>query len=149
MKKPVLFVPIVLILMITLNTGATERTALVIGNAKYKSKPLRNPANDAKNMAVILKKLGFKVILQIDANKRSMLQPISQFGKGLRDTQVGMFFYAGHGMQVNSGRNFPFTKHHIKNIIEPNLLIKMLLKKSVLDYFQTLRTNRCHGRLHL
>jgi len=84
------------------NQQAQERRlALVIGNSAYKSAPLRNPANDAQDMATTLKELGFDVILKTNANKRTMLEAINQFGKSLRNAAVGLFFYAGHGMQVN------------------------------------------------
>ena len=84
------------------NQQAQERRlALVIGNSSYKSAPLRNPANDANDMARMLERIGFEVILKTNANKRTMLEAINQFGKSLRNAEVGLFFYAGHGMQVN------------------------------------------------
>ena len=82
-----------------------SRIALVIGNSSYKSSPLQNPLNDANDMAVVLRKLGFSVQLKITADQRSMEDSIRTFGKELRSGSIGLFYYAGHGLQVY-GRNY-------------------------------------------
>jgi formylglycine-generating enzyme required for sulfatase activity len=89
---------------------AEARVALVIGNSKYGGDlpKLTNPANDAELMANTLKKLGFKVVLEKDADINKMKRAISNFGKLLTSagpTAVGLFYYAGHGMQV-AGENY-------------------------------------------
>ena len=85
-----------------LSLSAQERrTALVIGNGSYKSAPLRNPVNDAKDMAGGLQKLGFTVIHKQNATQREMETSIRMFGERLRKGGVGLFYYAGHGLQVN------------------------------------------------
>ncbi|HIJ36420.1 MAG TPA: DUF1566 domain-containing protein [Deltaproteobacteria bacterium] len=78
-----------------------RRTALVIGNGSYKSAPLRNPANDAQDMASALRKLGFSVIHKENAKQREMEDAIREFGNSLHKGGVGLFYYAGHGLQVN------------------------------------------------
>jgi len=81
--------------------SATEkRIALVIGNGAYKSDPLRNPVNDATDIADALEGLGFSVSLKIDADQRNMKQAIRAFGKRLRKGGIGLFYFAGHGVQV-------------------------------------------------
>ena len=86
--------------------SATERRiALVIGNGAYKSAPLRNPVNDASDIANALKKLGFSVTLKTNAIQRTMERAIRDFGKKLRDGGVGLFYYAGHGIQIK-GHNY-------------------------------------------
>ena len=80
--------------------GGEKRLALVIGNSNYESVPLKNPANDARDMADQLERLGFDVILETNAVKRTMLAAMERFGRSLRDAKVGLFFFAGHGMQV-------------------------------------------------
>ena len=87
--------------------GATSesRVALVIGNADYQTGRLRNPVNDSKDMAEILRRLGFEVITRTNADKRAMVLAIREFGKKLRSTDVGLFYYAGHGVQID-GRNY-------------------------------------------
>ena len=82
-----------------------KRTALVIGNSEYKVGSLRNPANDAQDMAGSLGKLGFDVILKLNAGQEQMEQAISDFGRQLYQGGVGLFYYAGHGVQVG-GENY-------------------------------------------
>ncbi len=81
------------------------KIALVIGNSNYKNGYLKNPKNDASDIANALKKLGFNVILEIDANQERMDLALSKFGRSLTDDSIGLFYYAGHGVQIN-GSNF-------------------------------------------
>ena len=81
------------------------RVALVIGNSAYKDSPLINPVNDAADMAKALEDAGFKVMLKQNANTRDMRQAIREFGTELRRAQVGLFYFAGHGIQVK-GNNY-------------------------------------------
>ncbi len=82
------------------------RTALIIGNSDYESSPLGNPKNDAMDMAAALRGLGFKVLLETDANQETMLAAIRHFEDTLRTRRgVGLFYYAGHGVQID-GTNY-------------------------------------------
>ena len=83
----------------------SQKIALVIGNSTYKSSPLKNPQNDAKDMTAQLRELGFKVISLTNATQRQMRKSIRNFGNQLKKGGVGLFFFAGHGMQVN-GKNY-------------------------------------------
>jgi uncharacterized caspase-like protein len=84
----------------------TRRHALVIGNSRYRFIPtLSNPANDATDMAETLKSMGFTVTLKVDATQRAMETEILKFGRQLRKGGVGLFYFAGHGVQVD-GRNY-------------------------------------------
>jgi formylglycine-generating enzyme required for sulfatase activity len=85
--------------------GAERRTALVIGNADYKSSPLKNPVNDARDMAQVLRELGFSVTMKLNCSQREMTEAIREFGNELTRGGVGLFYYAGHGIQVG-GRNY-------------------------------------------
>jgi Caspase domain/Protein of unknown function (DUF1566) len=86
--------------------AATEqRIALVIGNSAYSSGPLKNPLNDATDMAAALQRAGFKVILKKNARLQEMEDAIENFGNRLKRGGVGLFYFAGHGIQV-SGVNF-------------------------------------------
>lgn len=85
---------------------AETRTALVIGNGAYQDAPLRNPANDARDMAAKLRELGFQVIERIDADRQTMRQALREFEQQLRQQRgVGLFYYAGHGVQLK-GQNY-------------------------------------------
>lgn len=82
-----------------------KRVALIIGNANYTNAPLKNPANDAKAMANALRGLGFEVIEHINANQETMETAITSFGNRIKKGGVGLFYFAGHGLQVN-GENY-------------------------------------------
>lgn len=88
----------------TLN--ALPRLALVIGNGRYAEAPLRNPGNDATDIAAQLERLGFGVTVLLDGGKTAMENAIRQLGAALtKNKGVGLFYFAGHGLQV-SWRNF-------------------------------------------
>ncbi len=85
---------------------APKRVALVIGNGAYKEGgTLKNPVNDARAMAATLKQLGFHVVARENATKQQMERAVGEFGDLLNAGSVALFYFAGHGMQVN-GRNF-------------------------------------------
>jgi uncharacterized caspase-like protein len=80
--------------------------ALVIGNGGYRhAAKLANPTNDATDMVQALRGLGFEVVQGRDLDKRAMEDTIREFGRKLDGADVALFFYAGHGMQVN-GKNY-------------------------------------------
>ena len=86
--------------------AAEKRVALVIGNSAYENVPrLTNPSNDAADIAAKLKALGFEVVEGIDLGKRDMEKRIRAFAEALNGADVGLFYYAGHGLQVDQ-RNF-------------------------------------------
>ena len=84
---------------------AERRTALVIGNAAYTEAPLANPVNDATDMAGALQKMDFAVTLLRDADLRRMREALETFRQQLRPGVVGLFYFAGHGLQVK-GENY-------------------------------------------
>ena len=85
---------------------AENRVALVIGNAAYRHAPeLKNPINDAADMAATLERLGFKVVKGFDLDKTGMDRAIRDFAAALTGVDVGVLFYAGHGLQV-AGSNY-------------------------------------------
>ena len=86
--------------------AAQERVALVVGNGAYtNAKALPNPANDAADMAAVLRELGFTVVTASDTSKVEFDQKIRDFARALRSAKIAAFFYAGHGMQV-AGKNY-------------------------------------------
>jgi uncharacterized caspase-like protein/formylglycine-generating enzyme required for sulfatase activity len=91
-----------------LSWGAETRIALVIGNSAYTAGSLPNPANDAKMIGDTLKGLGFEVIPRTNADQTTMKRAIQEFGARLEKAgpaAVGLFYYAGHGVQLN-GKNY-------------------------------------------
>jgi uncharacterized caspase-like protein len=85
---------------------ADKRVALVIGNSAYQHTPkLANPRNDATDVAGALKALGFQVIDGFDLEKAAFERKVRDFATALQGAEVGLFFYAGHGLQV-AGQNY-------------------------------------------
>lgn len=85
---------------------AQKRVALVIGNSAYQhTAKLANPKNDASDLATILKKHGFQVLEGFDLGKPAMEAKLRDFARALASNEVGLFFYAGHGLHV-SGTNY-------------------------------------------
>src|SRR5215470_718765 len=85
---------------------ADTRVALVIGNGAYQNaNKLANPANDAADVAQLLRQVGFDVIDGRDLDQRAMVEKIRDFGRKLEQADVALFFYAGHGLQV-AGKNY-------------------------------------------
>ena len=96
--------------MVSAASAATEkRVALVIGNAHYRNiTPLDNPDNDARMIAAALRDLGFTLVggePLLDLDKSGLDQAVQRFGRELQGADVGLFYYAGHGVQVR-GDNF-------------------------------------------
>lgn len=84
---------------------AERRTALVIGNGTYKTASLKNPTNDAQDMAAALSEMGFDVTLKLNASLKDMEEAVRAFGVKLKQGGLGLFYYAGHGVQV-AGENY-------------------------------------------
>lgn len=93
---------------LTVAAGASERVALVIGNSEYHDRDavLRNPGNDADGMAAALGRLGFEVVLGKDLDRDGFYDKLDEFEAAARGAEVTLFFYAGHGMQDEEGKNW-------------------------------------------
>ncbi|WP_321419112.1 caspase family protein [uncultured Desulfobacter sp.] len=88
------------------NNISKRRIALVIGNSNYiDGGTLPNPVNDARAMFQSLQRLNFQVIKYENVRQTDMKKAIDNFGNRLKKFDVGLFFYAGHGLQVQ-GSNF-------------------------------------------
>jgi hypothetical protein len=88
---------------------ADKRVALIVGNSDYVNVPrLANPANDARLVADTLRGLGFSVVggaAQLNLDESRFRQLVRDFGAQLQGADVGLFYYAGHGVQVR-GANY-------------------------------------------
>lgn len=90
----------------TKDTTPENRKALVVGTSKYlHATPLVNPLNDVNGMEANLKTLGFEVIKINDPTQKKLKMVIDDFGVHLREGDVGLFYFAGHGVQVK-GLNY-------------------------------------------
>ena len=114
-------------LLLALNLSANARTALVIGNGAYTNlSALANPGNDARDMASSLTELGFEVQLLVDASHESIEDAVLDFGEKLhKGGGVGLFYYAGHGVQ-DQGRNYLIP-------VEANIRRATQLKRKTVD----------------
>src|SRR6185369_8676003 len=79
---------------------------LVVGNGAYRSVPeLDNSRNDADDISEQLKRVGFAVIDGRDLDRSAMYAALGRFAQRVRDTDAGLVYYSGHGMQIN-GQNY-------------------------------------------
>lgn len=88
---------------VLLNRSLKEkRIALIIGNSNYQNNvTLKNPLNDANLMEATLKNLDFKVIKGLNLGYSQMMDSLREFSRRLSDYNVALFYYAGHGIQVD------------------------------------------------
>ena len=86
-----------------------KRVALVIGNGAYRNaSPLANPPNDARAIAEAVRSAGFELVggkVALDLDRAATEQAIRAFGQALRGGAIGLFYYAGHGVQIG-GANY-------------------------------------------
>lgn len=83
-----------------------RRVALVIGNNEYENVPkLRKATNDADAVSKELADVGFTVTTAKDIGRRAMSRAVLEFEKHIREGDLALFYYAGHGFAV-SGQNF-------------------------------------------
>lgn len=77
------------------------KIALIIGNGAYPGEPLKNPCNDADALSRTLGTLGFSTYCHKDASIKTMHTKLSAFADSLDHHEVGLIFFAGHGMQID------------------------------------------------
>ena len=124
-------------------SGAQEpapRFALVVGNSNYAELgKLKNPGNDANDMAGALKGLGFNVTLLLDADLVTMDEAVLRLKTNLaqRADSIGFFFYAGHGVQ-SQGVNY-LIPSDARIPGESYLRVRALPAQTVMDNLQESR----------
>lgn len=94
---------------------APERKALVIGNARYGDHPLANPANDARDIGQALNGLGFQVDLLTDLTKEQLQSATSSFAQSLGYGDTAVFYYSGHGIQIDAENYLIPIEFHATN----------------------------------
>lgn len=79
-----------------------KRIALVIGNSRYVGSvnSLANPGHDAEDVSSKLESLGFDVSVLYDGTLKQMNDSISSFIDKASHYDVALFYYAGHGLQL-------------------------------------------------
>ena len=101
----VLLIGVLFLLDIQFCLAKEKRLALVIGNAEYEVSPLANPTNDAMDLSSSLRELGFEVLEHTNLSRREMRRAVREFGRQLKQVDIGLFYFAGHGVQVD-GENY-------------------------------------------
>lgn len=101
------FVAAVLLFTCQFAEAQTEKkVALVIGNSRYANEAaLTNPHNDAEDMAEVLSRIGFKVMVKFDLDYNSLRNSLMEFTQFADQAEIAAVFYAGHGIEM-SGTNY-------------------------------------------
>ena len=103
MKRLIILACCLLSLSSQLATAAERRVALVIGNNSYQNlASLEKAVNDANAVAAELRKIGFEVAAYTNIGQKKMNQAINEFAQNVSGGGVGVFFYAGHGVQIDN-----------------------------------------------
>jgi hypothetical protein len=117
---------------------AERRVALVVGNAQYAHTPaLPNPRNDAQDIADALRRVGFEVMLGYDLDQTKFARIIDDFARALDGADIGLFFYAGHGLQINEKNYLVSTEAKLESTflvpsetIELDAVIRLMESKA-------------------
>ncbi len=114
------------------------RVALVIGNSNYKNSPLKNPVNDARDMAVKLKSLGFIVIERNNLVVKQIGSTLREFRSKLTPGSVALVYYAGHGLQIKGDNYFPTVDAEIGG--EEDVPNQSLAMRQIMDVLGDAKT---------
>jgi hypothetical protein len=143
MSSRLLVVIGVLTAMLTVASAANaeRRVALVVGNSAYAhASSLRNPRNDAQDITETLKRLDFEVLTGLDLDQQDFATLIQKFVRMLDDADVALFFYAGHGLQINGKNYLVSTNAKLENeflipaeTIELDALVRLMESKAPID----------------
>jgi hypothetical protein len=120
------------------NAVSEKRIALVIGNSAYTNSPLKNPVNDAKDVAAKLRRLGFVVIERDNLKTKQIGRTLSEFRSKLVPGGVALVFYAGHGLQIKGENYLPAVDAEIaaeEDVPNQSLAVKQIM--DVLDESKT------------
>jgi formylglycine-generating enzyme required for sulfatase activity len=115
-----------------------NRVALVVGNSTYKSAPLRNPTNDAKDMAAKLKGMGFTVIERSNLSVKQIGSTLREFRSKLTPGSVALVFYAGHGLQIKGENYLPAVDADISS--EEDVPTQSLAMRQIMDVLGDAKT---------
>lgn len=115
-----------------------QRVALVIGNSAYRKAPLRNPSNDARDMAARLRAFGFSVIERDNLQIRQIGSTLREFRSKLTPGSVALVFYAGHGLQIKGENYLPAVDADI--VSEDDVPQQSLATRQIMDILADAKT---------
>ena len=88
--------------------------ALVIGNDSYYEKfTLDNALNDANSIKKVFEKLGYDVIFCENGNSEKIVELLTEFEERIKDYDASIFYFAGHGFEVEGENYLAFTECQI------------------------------------
>ncbi len=101
--RPLVIAVLVLVVLVTPTVVLADgRVALVVGNSTYAHiGRLPNPDNDARDMSAALRRLGFEVTTELDADRVGLTEALRQFTRDSAGADVSLVFYAGHGIEMD------------------------------------------------
>ena len=115
-----------------------NRVALVMGNSAYTSAPLKNPTNDAKDMAAKLKGMGFTVVERNNLTAKQIGSTLREFRSKLTPGSVALVYYAGHGLQIKGENYFPTVDAEITG--EEDVPNQSLAMRQIMDVLEEAKT---------
>lgn len=123
-------------LFTSLSAAAERRVAFVVGNSDYQAVPqLPNPANDAAAVAEALLRSGFEVISAIDLDHAALEAATLRFARSLENAEVSVFYYSGHGIEVNGDNRMIPIDATLKN--PADLEVQTISMQTIVRYMQT------------
>lgn len=120
------------------NAPSASRVALVIGNGAYKESPLKNPVNDAQDMAKLLKAKNFKVVYRSNLKVDQIGSTLREFKSLLEPGATAVVFYAGHGLQIKDQNYLPAVDAEIS--VEEDVRIQSMSVKNILNILDESKT---------
>jgi formylglycine-generating enzyme required for sulfatase activity len=114
-----------------LSSSGEKRVALVIGNGAYLKTTLKNPVNDAQDIANKLRDLGFDVIERENLHSKQIGGALRDFKSKLVPGSVALFFYAGHGLQIKGENYLPAVDAEInseEDVPNQSLAVRQLME---------------------
>lgn len=118
--------------------AAERRVALVIGNSAYQKSPLKNPVNDATDVAAKLRNMGFEVIERTNLKSSQIGRTLREFRARLTPGAVALFFYAGHGLQIKGENYLPAVDADIEG--EEDVPNQSIAVRQVMDVMEDAKT---------
>lgn len=118
----------------TVQAAEGDRVALLVGVADYALDPidLANPINDVDALEPLLTSLGFKTTVIRDQDYAETVATLERFEAELADAEVGLFFFAGHGLQIN-GENYlmtrSITEFSVENVTRNSIALSNLRQR--------------------
>ncbi len=122
-------------LILPFSALAQNRVALLVGNANYDNPDLtlRNPVNDVGALTIALEALNFEVVAATDQDRAGFLAALDQFEQAAKNAEIAVFFFAGHGVQVN-GENY-FIGREFDQLDDGSLLNSAVTMSEIVEVF--------------